>query len=822
MRPWWTTASAGISKKTESTMIHLSETYTYEGHENWSTGKRVTAQKKIKTGEKVTITFLGASEEEINIGHWNPVWEMDETISVMAENFYFEVVVDEKRAYYAKTAGYRYTKASDTLGGGARLTVTRTCISDKEVRDALQKLKGWLYDGAKENNYWHGIYKKTEFPEKIAYGMPGEEAVVPATETVWKVGDVIEEGDGVFVFAGIRYEVFKDYVYTDGNRKAVSALKVLPLKNDTYAGKVTIPEIVSYHRRKLSVTEVDYRAFNNCPELKEVVVPKSVTSFPSIYGSPEVERVTVDEENPEYRSLDGVLYARGRFRNADTDGCTELKYFPPARHGERFVFPEFVDSIADGAFSGCKKLKSVVLSDKVTRIPNGTFANCINLESITWGAGLRSIWGKAFENCTALKSIVFADSIEDVSSDAFRGCVNISSITFAKGKYFDLDSLPKEFFPWGQNAFTLDGVRYAPYKAFDREEAALLAVVDLPKDADTVFPDITTLKIPAKVEQYGFIYEVSECKSSFKQFPSLKRLELPATIKKVEIAEIENLQEVVVDKGNTEFSTEDGVLFNKQKTVLLSFPRRRDVKEYLIPDGVEQIAEEAFRGQPYIEEIVFPDSTIAIEKRAFADCRSLREVHLGKNVKKIGIESFAYTAIERFVLTPNARFVNQHKWDGKTPFYGSKLKAFELDGENELYTVIDGILYIKNSWGLRLKFCPPAYEGHLQIPEEVKVIGSCSCWGCTGITSLFIPEGVETIGDDAFSGCTKLESVDIDGHIDKLGSWCFAGCTALKEIDCIGVKSIEDTAFAGDKGLKLNLPFALEKNRSKYEQYMNR
>ena len=801
-------------------MINLSETYTYEGHENWSTGKRCTAQKKIKTGDTVRITFLGASEEEINIGHWNPVWEMDETISVMAENFYFEVVVDEKRAYYAKTAGYRYTKASDTLGGGARLTVTRTCISDKEVRDALQKLKGWLYDGAKENNYWHGIYKKTEFPEKIAYGMPGEEAVVPATETVWKVGDVIEEGDGVFVFAGIRYEVFKDYV--NGKERAISVLKILPLKGDTYAGKVTIPEIVSYHRRKLSVTEVDYHAFDNCPELTELVVPKTVTYIPSISGSPKVECVTVAEENPYYRSLDGVLYGQERYGRREKGEYSELLYYPPAHPGEHFVIPEFVESIAAFAFSNCQKLKSVVLADKVTSICEGAFQNCINLESITWGAGLRSIWGKAFENCTALKSIVFTDSIEDVSSDAFRGCTNISSITFAKGKYFDLDSLPKEFFPWGQNAFTLDGVRYAPYKAFDREEAALLAVVDLPKDADTVFPDITTLIIPAKVEHYGFIYKVSECKSSFRQFPSLKRLELPATVKKVDIAEIENLQEVVVDKGNTEFSTEDGVLFNKQKTVLISFPRRRDVKEYLIPDGVQQIAEEAFRGQPYIEEIVFPDSTIAIEKRAFADCRSLREVHLGNNIKKIGIESFAYTAIERFVLTPNARFVNQHTWDGKTPFYGSKLKAFELDGENELYTVIDGILYIKNSWGLRLKFCPPAYEGHLQIPEEVKVIGSCSCWGCTGITSLFIPEGVETIGDDAFSGCTKLESVDIDGHIDKLGSWCFAGCTALKEIDCIGVKSIEDTAFAGDKGLKLNLPFALEKNRSKYEQYMNR
>ena len=575
-------------------MIHLSETYTYEGHKNWDTEKRVTAQKKIKTGDTVRITFLGASEEMINIGHWNPIWEMDETISVMGENFYFEVVVNGKRAYYAKTAGYRYTKASDTLGGGARLTVTRTCISDKEVRDALQKLKDWLYDGAKENNYWHGIYKKTEFPEKIAYGMPGEEAVVPATETVWKVGDVIEEGDGVFVFAGIRYEVFKDYVYTDGNRKAVSALKVLPLKNDTYAGKVTIPEIVSYHRRKLSVTEVDYRAFDNCPELTELVVPKTVTYSPSISGSPKVECVTVAEENPYYRSLDGVLYGQERYGRREKGEYSELLYYPPAHPGEDFVIPEFVESIAAFAFSNCQKLKSVVLADKVTSICEGAFQNCINLKSITWGASLRFIWGKAFENCTALKSIVFTDSIEDVSSDAFRGCTNISSITFAKGKYFDLDSLPKEFFPWGQNAFTLDRVRYAPYKAFDREEAALLAVVDLPKDADTVFPDITTLIIPAKVEHYGFIYKVSECKSSFRQFPSLKRLELPSTVIKVDIAEIENLQEVVVDKGNTEFSTEDGVLFNKQKTVLLSFPRRRDVKEYLIPDGVQQIAEKAF------------------------------------------------------------------------------------------------------------------------------------------------------------------------------------------------------------------------------------
>lgn len=389
-------------------MIQLSETYTYEGDKNWETGKRVTAQRKIKTGDSVRIIFLGASEEMININHWNAVWEMDETISVMGENFYFEVVVADKHAYYAKTASYRYTKDSNTLGGGARVPVTRTCISEEEVRNAFRKLKDWLEAGAKENNYWHGIYKKTEFPEKIAYGMPGEEVAAPVAETVWKVGEVIEEGDGVFIFAGIRYEVFKDYVEVDGKEKAVSVLKVLPLKGDTYAGKVTIPEMVSYHRRKLSVTEVDSKAFDDCPELTEVVVPKTVAYFPPISGSPKVERMTVAEDNPRYRSLDGVLYAtRGRSRNGEKDGYTQLQYYPPAHQGEHFIFPEFVDSIADGAFSACRMLKSVALSDKVTRIPNGAFKNCVNLESIAWGAGLQAIWDRAFENCTALKSLVF-------------------------------------------------------------------------------------------------------------------------------------------------------------------------------------------------------------------------------------------------------------------------------------------------------------------------------------------------------------------------------------------------------------------------------
>ena len=797
-------------------MIELTETYTYS---NW---KGKTAQRKIKQGDTVHITFLGASEEEIRVNRWNPVWETDETIDVMGENYYFEVVVNEKRAYYGKYADYRHTKASNTMGGGVRLVVDRTCISDEEVKRAFAKFKDWLYDGAKENNYWHGLYKKKEFPEKIAYGMPGEETAPAVAETTWKAGEVIEEGDGVFTLDGIRYEVVKDYEYDDDDkRKTVSSLKVLPLKGEAYSGKVTIPEVVSYHRRKLPVTEVDNDAFDNCPELTEIVIPCTVTWLPVIRGNQKLERITVAEGNPKYSSVDGILYSRRR----SMDGAYSTLYcYPYAHRGEHFVFPEFVDDMVDGAFEGCQMLKSVVISNKVTRIADDAFKDCTNLESITWGAGLQYIWRNAFENCTSLKSITFPDSIKDVSRYAFLGCTGIESITFAKGKYFDLDGLPKEFFPWGKDAFILNGVRYKPDWDFYRKGDALLVVTDPYSNEDQIAIDdsIQTVKIPAKIEHYGYVYEVSKCTSSFKQFPSLKRLELPSTIKSVDIEKIKSLQEVVVDNGNTDFLTDDGMLFEfkEEELVLLGVPRGRDIKRLVVPDGVVIIAEGACRNHPFIEEVVLPDSVKKIEKEAFASCSQLREVHLGKGVEKIGVESFAYTAIEKIVLPPSVRLTNGPSWD-KTPFFGSKLKAFELDGENELYTVIDGCLYIKSSWGLQLKFCPSAYEGHLHIPEGCRDICMCACLGCTELKSVYIPDGMDTIGDDAFSHCEKLENVEFDGHVRKIGGHCFFDCTSLKEIDCIGVRDIEDTAFRGIKGLKLNLPYALECNRSKYQKYID-
>lgn len=793
----------------------LYKKFIFSGDKHWKTGNRATAQRRIKTGDYVTLKFLGAMEEKVRVREWNPVWETDESITVMAENFYFEIVVNEKQAYYGKLANKRYIKESNTMGGGVTITVTRSSLTEDEVYSALSGYEAWLTDGAKDNNYWHGLYKKTEFPEKIVYGMPGEENVAPVAEATWQNDDIIEEGEGIFSYGGIRYEVVKDYEYDENDkRKTITSLKVLPLKGACYSGSVCIPAEVKYHRKKLAVTRVDGEAFDNCPELKEVELSCNVTSFPCIKGSHSLERITVAEGNKHFISVDGVLYGYPSSYRSREGEYSYLESYPHA-HGECFTVPDFVDSIAVGAFEGCSMLKSIVLSDKIDRIERDTFKDCVNLESIGWGTGVLHIWEGAFENCTSLRSLEFPPSVMSVSPNAFRGCTNIVKVTFQKGRYFNLYSLPKDQFPWGQDDFTVNGIRYRT-----GYHEATLSVIDLSQEELEKFNDasVETLCIPTEVEHNGFVYEVTECRCSFKQFPSLKRLEIPYTVRKLDINSIKTLQEVVVDEQNYEYSSVDGILYDKSGATLLDVPRMCPITTFVIPQSVEVIGVKACHGNKVIEKLLIHDGVKKIDKEAFSECSSLHDVTLGKNVEHIGPESFAYTAIERIFLPAKARFTNHDTCNGNTAFYKSKLKEFVVDAENELYTAIDGVLYIKTQWGLRLRSLPSAFAGHLQIPDGVYQINKMACMGCTELTSVFVPESVKDICDDAFRDCTKLENIEFDGKIDSIGMLCFYNCISLKEIDCIGVKKISDSAFSGIKGLKLNLPYALEKERYKFEK----
>jgi len=786
----------------------------------------------------VKVTFLGASEEKITVNTFNGCWDVYDDIPAIGENYYFEVVVDDKRTYYGKYAQARYT-ASSVGTGGVTYASDHDSIDETQVRQAFGKFVEWLGKGAKNNNYWHGMYTKKDFPETIAYCMPGEVMEPGAGKAkAAPAGVVVEEGDGVFSLDGIRYDIFDDRNYNGNQVEYVKAVRVLPAG---YAGKLVIPGRVMYHRRWRIVTQIDDGAFSNCPDLVEVSIPSTVSWIRGkVSGCPKLSAIRVDEDNEHYSSIDGVVYNKEK---------TQIVCYPEG-HGESFEIPSSVKTIGDefngcaalrnivipqnvtilsiGAFKGCSGLREVYVPGSIKCIEKDCFDSCTSLESITLGEGVQSI-ESAFCNCGSLRKLILPDSLDSVSFYAFRKSGMVEEVRFPKGKIMSIGAVPKKFYPWGQEPFFVDGVYYEPY--FDyHDQTALLRVANVPKDLlpKTSFPGIETVAIPPILEKYGYTYLVNKFWCNCAQFPDLRRLELPETV--VDFKDtIPGLREYVVDGSNQEFATFDGVLYSKDMRKLISVPKGSSPATFVVKDGVELIAEKAFGDIPDLKEVVFSNSVKEIGSHAFENCTSLCKVHFNNGLERIGSEAFSNTALVHVELPASLKDVCQRPFSGGRPFLGCRnLKEFKMAEEGGPFTAINGVLYERTSWGLVLIYCPPGFAGRLIIPDGVYAIGDSAMCETEKVEAVVMPDSVRRVNDWALARCKSLKEVVLSRELQYVGSCSFRNCPSLEKLDfthCehyFGYDGIETSAFADNPQLELILPADLEDRRKYFEREMKR
>lgn len=191
----------------------------------------------------------------------------------------------------------------------------------------------------------------------------------------------------------------------------------------------------------------------------------------------------------------------------------------------------------------------------------------------------------------------------------------------------------------------------------------------------------------------------SEC-NSIKQFCISSTVrELPmASIRDELGAELQGLQEFVVDAGNEVFASCCGVLYNKEKTELIKCPQSFPESVFVVPDSVKQIREHAFYGCKNLREIVLPDHELDIGSFAFSKCRQLKSVNLPGNMESIPYGLFLNSGIETVVLPPALKEL------GGSVFRYSKLKEIKLP---------DGIQRIG---GYAFNPCPLS---EIRIPKSV-------------------------------------------------------------------------------------------------------
>ncbi|MBR4976318.1 MAG: leucine-rich repeat domain-containing protein, partial [Thermoguttaceae bacterium] len=321
-------------------------------------------------------------------------------------------------------------------------------------------------------------------------------------------------------------------------------------------------------------------AFYDCQSLRRLVVPESVESIgDDAFGSClALESATLPDSAPDdfWRSFRGLSIrltptANPRLRVVDdvlftADGKTLLSC-PRAQTGE-YVVPAGVESIGARAFAGCRELRNVAFPTELRNIDDGAFADCFSLESVALPDGVENIGALAFFRCTALESVAFSSELRSIGYRAFALCFALKPVEFPAG----LRSIGDEAFSLGKalrSATFSSNVESVGPKAFF---CCALETATFPDSA----PDA--------------VWQAFRGRSI--------RLPPPA---------------------NPRLRAVDGVLFTADGKTLLSCPLDH-TGEYVVPDGVENIGDEAFSGCRALHRIVFLGDVKSVGVRAFSAC----------------------------------------------------------------------------------------------------------------------------------------------------------------------------------------------------------
>ncbi len=267
-----------------------------------------------------------------------------------------------------------------------------------------------------------------------------------------------------------------------------------------------------------------------------------------------------------------------------------------------------------------------------------------------------------------------------------------------------------------------------------------------------------------------------------------------------------NLASIDIAAGNSVYQQADGVLFDKAKSALHTYPAMRPATEYKVPAGVTSIYSGAFFMASQLVSIILPESLKEIGETAFYGCGGLVSVTIPNGTATVGSRAFSMcTSLEAVAFPASVTSI------GLNPFeLCAGLSSVSVDDANSVYTVVDGVLFDKVQ-GLLHSYPPALSNERYQVPAGTLAIGSVAFANSRNLVSIQIPDSVSAIGDGAFSGSAELELVVLPRGLTRLEANIFAACPKLREVQMPdSVQVIGAQAFYNCGMLRtVNIPYGV-------------
>ena len=431
----------------------------------------------------------------------------------------------------------------------------------------------------------------------------------------------------------------------------------------------------------------------------------------------------------------------------------------------------FVTNLYNNLFDGCTGIANITLPNTLKSINDYAFRNCSKLSEIEIPDSVITIGKHCFESCTSLSKVIVREGVKTIGEYGFENCTSLVSISLPS----TLTVLENHLF---RNCYNLANMYFHP---------SVTTINEYCFDKCSGLKDITFADSENAIS-------ISSTVSMFRDCP---------------------LENIYVGR-NIDYSTVE--------ILQVPFYNRTNLQNVTISDkgGVTYLRPYFIFGANTLPKINIPDNVLEIGKYAFAECSSLEEAVLSKNLSLIDEGLFDQDIALKSLIIPGAvNAVNQYALRGCGAL---KDLRFE-DSTNPLTAAIArsntgmcGDTHLENLYiGRNIRYSATKSNGYSPFYNltslknvtfsNAGVVTECNnylFYKCTGVENLTLPESLVTVGNYTFSGMTSLQYCRMFDNVESIGQYGFADDVNLTDlIFSKKVKTLRNNLFMNCTSLPL-------------------
>ena len=496
------------------------------------------------------------------------------------------------------------------------------------------------------------------------------------------------------------------FTISDINYKIVSATEktVLVDENDEeYSGNIIIPASISLNNVAFSVVAIGSNAFDGCKNLISISIPSSVSTIGSnaFRSCNNLEKVIV----PDLSAWCSII-----FEDVDANPLPWARHLYGDENTEitALIIPSDVTAISNYAFTGCVGLTSVTIGSGVTSIGEYAFDFPMQKVIIPDISAWCSInFGNEYSNPLYLTKHIYSDENTEITNLVIPSDVtSIGSYAFLSCNYLTTVTIRSEEIAVSENVF----------------------------DLCSQISDVYCYTEPENMSWTGRFFP----NSSNVSFHVMDKSGYETKFPNANVTFVEDMRIVV----------SDGITYNIISTTDKTAKVVAGIEKY---EGNLEIASS-------ISDNNVSYSVVAIDNRAFQDCRELTSITIPSSVTSIGDGAFGGCSGLTSIAIPNS--VTSIGED-----------AFQDCEQLEKVIIPDISAWCSISFGNG--YSNPLYHAKHIFSDET-----------TEITDLIIPLDVTSIGSYAFLSCNYLTTVTIRSEEIAVSENVFDFCSQISDVYC--------------------------------------